>query len=97
MRIGLQICTDLNPKEIFWMRQAGEKTGANIPHLDRPLSEIARELGEQEPAFESRLQKLRESFSKPGKTYPSAKGRQGTDRLEWIDDLRIRPYRPGIG
>lgn len=50
------------PEGNFLDEASREKTGANIPHLDRPLSEIARELGEQEPAFESRLQKLREKL-----------------------------------
>ncbi len=50
------------PEGNFLDEASREKTGANIPHLDRPLSEIAREHGEPEPALKSRLQKLRKNL-----------------------------------
>jgi uncharacterized protein YyaL (SSP411 family) len=50
------------PEGNFLDEASREKTGANIPHLDRPIGEIAKERGESEVEFARRLQKLREKL-----------------------------------
>jgi len=52
----------------FREERTGETTGANIPHLDEPLSALAKERGEDPDRFRAKLAKMRADLLKARST-----------------------------
>ena len=46
----------------FTEEATGERPGTNIPHLDRPVREIARQRGEEPDAFANQLEQMRQKL-----------------------------------
>ena len=85
------------PEGNFLDEASREKTGANIPHLDRPLSEIAKER-EKGSRVCCRLQSQEKLFEARKKRIPHPqKDDKVNDRLEWIDDLCIARTARALG